>query len=65
MKTAFATLEKEVQVPSEVKEELFQSLDGLIFLADLIDLFVMKFPQSQLDLIDAIGNQTDVGGEEF
>ncbi len=48
----FQDMGKESPLPEELKKEVFDTLDALSFLSDLIDLFTIKFSQSELELLD-------------
>ncbi|RMF19775.1 MAG: hypothetical protein D6765_17630, partial [Bacteroidetes bacterium] len=53
----FRKMGTESPLPEELKKEVFDTLDALSFLSDLIDLFTIKFSQSELELLDHLNAQ--------
>jgi len=48
----FGQMRPEAPIPEELKEEVFNSLDTLHLVADIIDLFTVKFTQSESEFLD-------------
>jgi hypothetical protein len=38
--------------PADLKEEVFETLNSLIMVGDLMDLFTVKFAQTEMNLFD-------------
>lgn len=53
-------LSRHVETPEDLKTAVFESLDTLSFIGDVVDLFTLKFGQSEASLI----NLFEVGAEE-
>jgi hypothetical protein len=50
-------------VPDNLKNAVFSTLDAATLLADLVDLFTVKLIQSQAEVIDSLPG-SDYGNEE-
>lgn len=48
LETLFQASETEIIAPEELKEEVFGTLETLELVADIVDLFTVKFVQSNL-----------------
>ena len=44
--------ETDGEAPKELKEEVFSTLNSLIMVGDLVDLFTVKFAQTELSFLD-------------
>ena len=56
LENQFQGLKEDTEMPKDLKEEVFNTLDTLTLLGDFVDLFTTKFGQSETDLIDVIAN---------
>jgi hypothetical protein len=51
--------------PADLKEEVFATLNSLILVGDLMDLFTVKFAQTEMNIVDpSIPSQWDAESEE-
>ena len=55
--------ELEFEAPPELKQQVFSTLSSLTILGDMLDLFVIKFAQAELTLLDP-SIQSDWGDSE-
>lgn len=46
--------EERFEMPQNLKDAVFSTLDTTSVVADIVDLFTIKFAQSQAELLDAI-----------
>lgn len=46
-------------VPANLKEEVFQSLDRIRFAAEIMDLFTGKFTSSEMELLNIISEHAE------
>ena len=58
-------MEQGVQAPSELKSEVFNTLDTLGLLGDIADLFTVKFSHSNAIILDAATNTGEENDERF
>ncbi len=54
LEDTFEQLKPTVEVPSDIKKEVFSTLETLQFVADLSDLFTVKFVQTELDFLEGL-----------
>ncbi len=58
----FGQMRSSEPAPEELKEEVFRTLDTLNLLADIVDLFTVKFSKSEAEFLDLF--QEDSASEE-
>ena len=51
--------EKESSPPDDLQDEVFNSLDTLNLFGDFLDLFTAKFAATNIDMVEAIGEQKE------
>lgn len=51
-------------VPKDLKEEIFQTLDTVELMAGMMDLFTIKFAQSEIDFIETVADKTNKKTEQ-
>lgn len=56
LEETFEQLKPTDEIPSDVKKEVFSTLETLQFVADLSELFTVKFAQTELDFLDGLNN---------
>ena len=52
LQAKFQELLPEVQIPENLQKEVFNTLDSIEFIAEVIDLFTIKFPLVNLKYLD-------------
>ncbi len=52
LESRFQELEPTENAPQELKQEVFNTLETLQLVADLADLFTVKFSKTKLDFLD-------------
>lgn len=62
LKNVFQMEDTSVDLPADMKKQVFDSLDWLNLIGDVADLFTVKFTKSEAILFDAIDSDDD--GEE-
>ena len=55
--------EEKLAMPDNLKDAVFSTLDAASLLADIVDLFTVKFIQSQAELLDTIPD-SEYGNEQ-
>lgn len=50
----FKELQSDTQAPEGLKEEVFNTLDSLAFMGDLVDLFTVKFTHTESEFLDTL-----------
>lgn len=48
----FGQMRSSEPVPEQLKEEVFNSLDTILLVADVVDLFTVKFTQTESEFLD-------------
>lgn len=54
----FGQMRPTAAVPKQLKEEVFNTLDTLHLVADMIDLFTVKFAQTESEFLDLFQQQS-------
>lgn len=49
-------LSEGARAPDELKDEVFNTLDTLVLLGDVVDLFTLKFSHSEVILLGAVAD---------
>ena len=52
----FKAVKKDAAMPENLKNEVFNTLDTIQLMADVADLFTVKFTQSESQFIDLLNN---------
>lgn len=55
----FGQIRPQESPPEDLKEEVFDTLDTLLFMADLADLFTVKFSRAEMEFLDLFENESD------
>lgn len=55
----FKLLKQSEPAPEELKGQVFQTLDTMVLLTDIFDLFTAKYTMSELEFLDTIQESPD------
>ena len=53
----FAQLYDKTRPPAELKKEVFKTIDTIKDVSEILDLFVVKFPITNIDLISGVSGE--------
>ena len=54
LESTFEQLKPTAEIPSEVKKEVFNTLETFQFIADVSELFTVQFAKTELDFLDGL-----------
>ena len=59
LETLFQATEPEENAPVELEKEVFSTLESLQLVADIVDLFTVKFVQTNVEVLGQIDNENE------
>ncbi len=60
MEEQFKSLQTEKAPPEDIKQEVFKTLDALLFMADVLDLFTVKYIATEAAILTtALPNENE------
>ena len=60
----FKLLKQSEPAPEELKGQVFQTLETMVLLADIFDLFTAKYTMSELEFLDTIQDTSELKDDE-
>ena len=60
----FKLLKQSEPAPKELKGQVFQTLETMVLLADIFDLFTAKYTLSEMEFLDTIQDEPKENQEE-